>query len=64
MLARAARAHGLDADEAHAIKLFEGALGQFDEDAEPHRVAGTLAELAAARWAILPVAKSVSDIPP
>jgi ATP/maltotriose-dependent transcriptional regulator MalT len=47
----AARAHGLDADEAHAIKLFEQALAQIDEDAEPHRVAGTLAELASARWA-------------
>ncbi|MBS1893416.1 MAG: AAA family ATPase [Actinobacteria bacterium] len=48
----AARAHGLDADEAHAIKLFEQALAQMDEAAQPHRVAGTLAELAAARWAI------------
>lgn len=48
----AARAHGLDADEAHAIKLFEQALSQMDETAEPHRVARTLAELAAARWAM------------
>ena len=47
----AARAHGLDADEAHAIKLFEQALGQMDEAAEPHRVAGILAELASSRWA-------------
>jgi ATP/maltotriose-dependent transcriptional regulator MalT len=47
----AARAHGLDADEAHAIKLFEQALAQMDEAAEPHRVARTLAELASARWA-------------
>jgi ATP/maltotriose-dependent transcriptional regulator MalT len=52
LLTLAARAHGLDADEAHAIKLFEEALGQIDEEAEPHRVAGTLAELASARWAI------------
>jgi ATP/maltotriose-dependent transcriptional regulator MalT len=51
LLTLAARAHGLDADEAHAIQLFEGALTQMDEAAEPHRVAGTLAELASARWA-------------
>ena len=48
----AARAHGLDADEPHAIKLFEGALEEVDEGAEPHRVAGILAELASARWAL------------
>jgi DNA-binding CsgD family transcriptional regulator/tetratricopeptide (TPR) repeat protein len=48
----AARAHGLDADEVHAIKLFEQALGQIDEESEPHRFAGTLAELASARWAM------------
>jgi len=52
LLTLAARAHGLDADEAHAIKLFEQALGQIDEASEPHRVAGTLAELASARWAM------------
>jgi len=52
LLTLAARAHGLDADEAHAIKLFEQALAQIDEAAEPHRVAGTLAELASARWAM------------
>jgi ATP/maltotriose-dependent transcriptional regulator MalT len=50
LLTLAARAHGLDADEAHAIKLYEQALGQIDEAAEPHRVAGILAELASARW--------------
>ncbi len=48
----AARAHGLDADEPHAIKLLEGALEEVDEGAEPHRVAGILAELASARWAL------------
>jgi ATP/maltotriose-dependent transcriptional regulator MalT len=52
LLTLAARAHGLDADEAHAIKLYEQALGQIDEAAEPHRVAGILAELASARWAM------------
>jgi DNA-binding NarL/FixJ family response regulator/tetratricopeptide (TPR) repeat protein len=52
LLALAARAHGLDADEPHAIKLFEGALEEIDEAAEPHRVAGLLAELASARWAL------------
>ena len=52
LLTLAARAHGLDADEAHAIKLYEQALGQIEEEDEPHRVAGILAELAAARWAM------------
>jgi DNA-binding NarL/FixJ family response regulator/tetratricopeptide (TPR) repeat protein len=52
LLTLAARAHGLDTDEVHAIKLFEQALGQLDEGAEPHRVAGILAELASARWAL------------
>ncbi len=50
LLTLAARAHGLDADEAHAIMLYEGALSQIDEAEEPHRVAGILAELASARW--------------
>jgi ATP/maltotriose-dependent transcriptional regulator MalT len=50
LLTLAARAHGLDADEAHAIKLYEGALSQIEEATEPHRVAGILAELASARW--------------
>jgi DNA-binding CsgD family transcriptional regulator/tetratricopeptide (TPR) repeat protein len=48
----AARAHGLDADESHAIQLYEQALGEVDEGSEPHRVAGLLAELASARWAL------------
>jgi DNA-binding NarL/FixJ family response regulator len=52
LLILAARAHGLDADEPHAIKLFEQALDEIDEEAEPHRVAGILAELASARWAL------------
>jgi ATP/maltotriose-dependent transcriptional regulator MalT len=52
LLTLAARAHGLDADEAHAIKLYEQALDQIDETSEPHRVAGILAELASARWAM------------
>jgi DNA-binding CsgD family transcriptional regulator/tetratricopeptide (TPR) repeat protein len=52
LLALAARAHGLDADESHAITLFEQALGEIDEEIEPHRVAGLLAEIAAARWAL------------
>ncbi|MBS1679911.1 MAG: AAA family ATPase [Actinobacteria bacterium] len=52
LLALAARAHGLDADEAHAITLYEQALAQIEEASEPHRVAGILAELASARWAL------------
>jgi ATP/maltotriose-dependent transcriptional regulator MalT len=52
LLTLAARAHGLDADEAHAISLYEQALDQIEEASEPHRVAGILAELASARWAL------------
>jgi DNA-binding CsgD family transcriptional regulator/tetratricopeptide (TPR) repeat protein len=52
LVSLAARAHGLDADESHAIKLFEQALGEVDEEGEPHRAAGLLAELASARWAL------------
>jgi ATP/maltotriose-dependent transcriptional regulator MalT len=52
LVSLAARAHGLDADEPHAIKLYEQALGEVDETSEPHRTAGLLAELASARWAL------------
>jgi predicted ATPase/DNA-binding NarL/FixJ family response regulator len=52
LLTLAARAHGLDNDEPHAITLFEQALGEIDETAEPHRIAGLLAEIASARWAM------------
>ncbi len=52
VLARAARAHGLANDEAHAITLYEATLAEVDEAAEPHRVAGLLAEMASARWAL------------
>jgi ATP/maltotriose-dependent transcriptional regulator MalT len=52
LLSLAARAHGLDADEPHAIKLYEQALGEVAEADEPHRVAGLLAEIASARWAL------------
>jgi ATP/maltotriose-dependent transcriptional regulator MalT len=52
LLDLAARAHGLDADETHAIKLFEQALAEADEAAEPHRVAGLLIGLSSARWGL------------
>jgi DNA-binding CsgD family transcriptional regulator len=52
LLTLAAKAHTLDADEGHAITLYEAVLGELDAAAEPHRVAGTLAGLAAARWSI------------
>jgi DNA-binding CsgD family transcriptional regulator/tetratricopeptide (TPR) repeat protein len=52
LVSLAARAHGLDADETHSIKLYEQALGEVEEASEPHRVAGLLAELATARWAL------------
>jgi predicted ATPase/DNA-binding CsgD family transcriptional regulator len=52
LISLAARAHGLDADEPHAIHLFEQALEEIDETVEPHRVAGLLAEIASARWAL------------
>ncbi|MBS1883165.1 MAG: AAA family ATPase, partial [Actinobacteria bacterium] len=52
LVSLAARAHALDTDEPHAIKLFEQALGEIEEAEEPHRVAGLLAEIASARWAL------------
>lgn len=52
LLSLAARAHGLDADEPHAIHLYEQALGELDEATQPHRVADLLAEVASARWAL------------
>jgi DNA-binding NarL/FixJ family response regulator len=52
LLDLAARAHGLDSDEAHAIKLYEGAMAETDEAAEPHRFAGLLVGIASARWAL------------
>ncbi|MBS1886712.1 MAG: AAA family ATPase [Actinobacteria bacterium] len=62
LLTLAARAHGLDTDEPHAITLFEQALDQIDEGAEPHRVAGILAELASARWAMGRAESARADI--
>jgi predicted ATPase/DNA-binding CsgD family transcriptional regulator len=50
LLARAARAHGLNADEAHAITLYDQALDEVDKEAEPHFFAGLLAEIASVRW--------------
>ena len=52
LLALAARAHGLNADEGHAITLYDQALGEVDEAAEPHFFAGLLAEIASVRWAM------------
>jgi predicted ATPase/DNA-binding CsgD family transcriptional regulator len=52
LLELAARSHGLDADEAHAITLYERALGELDEAAEPVRVARILIGVAAARWGL------------
>ena len=52
LLARAARAHGLNADEAHAITLYDQALAEVDEAEEPHFFAGLLAEIASVRWAM------------
>jgi ATP/maltotriose-dependent transcriptional regulator MalT len=50
LLSRAARAHGLNADEGHAITLYDQALDEVDESAEPHFFAGLLAEIASVRW--------------
>ncbi|HJZ35733.1 MAG TPA: AAA family ATPase [Solirubrobacterales bacterium] len=52
LLARAARAHGLNADEAHAITLYDQALEEVDAAEEPHFFAGLLAEIASVRWAM------------
>jgi predicted ATPase/DNA-binding CsgD family transcriptional regulator len=50
LLALAARAHGLNADDGHAITLYDQALGEVDEDSEPHFFARLLAEIASVRW--------------
>jgi DNA-binding CsgD family transcriptional regulator len=52
LLWRAARAHGFDADEPHAITLYEHALGELDEAADPVRIARILIDTASARWGI------------
>ncbi|HVW46587.1 MAG TPA: AAA family ATPase, partial [Solirubrobacterales bacterium] len=52
LLARAARAHGLNADEGHAITLYDRALDEVDETEQPHFFALLLAEIASMRWAM------------
>ncbi len=52
LLELAANAHGLDADEPHAVALYERALDELDEGAEPERVARVLAQTAGASWAL------------
>jgi DNA-binding CsgD family transcriptional regulator/tetratricopeptide (TPR) repeat protein len=52
LLSLAARAHGFDADETHAISLYERALGELDERSEPVRTARILTDAASARWGI------------
>ncbi|MBS1880586.1 MAG: AAA family ATPase, partial [Actinobacteria bacterium] len=46
----AARAHSFDADEPHAIALYEQALRDLDESAERERIARILIDAASARW--------------
>jgi DNA-binding CsgD family transcriptional regulator/tetratricopeptide (TPR) repeat protein len=48
----AGRAHGFDADETHAIALYEHALAELDESTEPLRTARILIDAASARWGI------------
>jgi len=50
LLARAARAHGMNADEGHAIHLYDQALDEVDKEEEPHFFARLLAEIASVRW--------------
>jgi predicted ATPase/DNA-binding CsgD family transcriptional regulator len=52
LLELAAQAHGFDADETHAITLYERALAELDEEAEPVRVARVLIGVASARWGL------------
>jgi DNA-binding CsgD family transcriptional regulator/tetratricopeptide (TPR) repeat protein len=52
LLAHAARAHGLNADEGHAITLYDQALDEVDENEEPHFFARLLTEIASVRWAM------------
>ena len=52
LLWRAAPAHGFDADESHAISLFQHALEELDESADPVRIARILTDSASARWGV------------
>ena len=52
LVTRAARAHRMSADEAHAIALYDQALAEVDEAAEPHLFARLLAEIAWVRWSM------------
>ena len=52
LLWRAARAHGSDADETHAIQLYEHALAELDEASDPVRIARILTDAGSARWGI------------
>ena len=52
LLWMAARAHGFDADEPHAISLYEQALAELDESADPVRTARILTDAGSARWGI------------
>jgi ATP/maltotriose-dependent transcriptional regulator MalT len=52
LLDRAARAHDFDGDKVRAEALFEHALEEIDEQADPLRAAELLEQLAWERWAL------------
>jgi predicted ATPase/DNA-binding CsgD family transcriptional regulator len=52
LLKHAAHAHDLDGHRVRAVALFEAALAEVDEASHPHRAAGLMERLAAARWGV------------
>jgi DNA-binding NarL/FixJ family response regulator len=52
LLRLAADSHELDGDRVRAEGLVEAALGEVDEDADPHRAAAMLELLASVRWSL------------
>jgi predicted ATPase/DNA-binding CsgD family transcriptional regulator len=52
LLKHAGHAHDLDGHRVRAVALFEAALAEVDEASHPHRAAGLMERLAAARWGV------------
>jgi predicted ATPase/DNA-binding CsgD family transcriptional regulator len=62
LVTRAARAHGLNSDDPHAITLYDQALDEVDEAAEPHLFARLLAEVASVRWSMRQAEKARANL--
>jgi DNA-binding CsgD family transcriptional regulator len=52
LLKHAGHAHELDGHRVRAVALYEAALAEVDEASHPHRAAGLMERLAAARWGV------------